>query len=86
MIFTSGNYINLTDSDLDIFIIFNEGNDSPTIEEYEKISKLVEKEVDNMKRLGVTNYDLLHSALEEAIDLSNYNCVQFGVQIIINNR
>lgn len=86
MIFTSGNYINLTDSDLDIFIIFNEGNDSPTIEEYEKISKLVEKEVDNMKRLGVTNYDLLHSTLEEAIDLSDYNCVQFGVQIIINNR
>ena len=72
----SGHYLNLYDlNGLDLFVIFNEPNDTPTPEELEAIGNLVEEEIDK---------DPSCSRLAATIEDSGLNCCKCGVQVVIN--
>lgn len=69
-----GYYLNVFDlyGKRDVFIIFNEANSKPTENEMDILSKLVEAEL-KKEPSGVT--------LQEAIENSDLECVEFGVQV-----
>lgn len=78
----TGYYLNVYGQGYDIFIIFNEGNDEPTIEELSVICDLVEQAVTE----GIPDADVLGSfrdKLMTRIESTELPCVEFGVQIIM---
>lgn len=75
----TGYYLNVYEESLcgstskDIFIVFNEANSKPTIEELEEIKAVVESELKN---------DPEGTNLRQVIEDINFPCVNFGVQVI----
>ena len=71
----TGFTLNLFDADgtLDVFVIFNEANAEPTMEEIEKLQTLVEQNI-----IGNAS----EKALEKLIEDSGLECVKFGVQVL----
>ena len=69
-----GHYLNVFDlyGKKDVFIIFNEANSKPTEKELDILHKLVEEELEK-EPSGMT--------LQEAIESSGLECVDFGVQV-----
>lgn len=81
--FSSGNYMNLTGSKRDVFVIFNEANASPTTNEYILLQAVVTR---NLQEFDQKDTHSLKKALEKAIEETNCNCVACGVQILIVER
>ena len=69
-----GYYLNIFDlyGKRDVFIIFNESNSKPTVNEVEALSKLIEAELEK---------DPSGTTLQETIENSGLECVDFGVQV-----
>lgn len=72
----TGHYLNVYDKNRkrDIFVIFNEPNSAPTIEEVSILTELIERELENKRD---------REALREIIENTKLDCVQFGVQVIM---
>ena len=70
----SGYYLNVYDRNgkKDVFVIFNEPNSEPTGEELNILAALIESELEK-EPSGRT--------LRDAIEASELDCVEFGVQI-----
>lgn len=80
----TGYYLNVYGRDVDIFIIFNEPNKKPTLREISIIGKIVEDALGE----GCDKTRTLHAIREEIkgrIEATNLKCVQFGVQVIVQN-
>ena len=76
MRFASGFYINIYDElGKDVFILLNEPNDEPTIDENDAIQHIVERELKNGCSV---------ERLQEAIEDSGLNCVAWGVQVFMS--
>lgn len=75
--------MNLTDSKRDIFLIFNEPNSTPTLEEYDLLQSIVEAKIEEFELKKEGN---LKQILLDAVELSDCECVGFGVQIIIKEN
>lgn len=77
---TAGYYINLwnIDGEYDVFIILNEANDEPTVNEISMIEDAIrpvceDNSVENKKE-----------KMQEILDDLGLNCLDFGCQVIIN--
>ena len=74
----SGYYLNVFGKNgLDLFVILNEANDQPTLDEYEILYELMEQEVIKGSSEEV---------IKEVIELSELNCVAYGVQVLYRER
>jgi len=75
----TGHYLNVfsTNTERDIFVIFNEPNPEPTLEEIDTIYRLVQTICET-----VSEDDLPHKLVEQ-IEGASLECVKFGVQIIV---
>lgn len=79
----TGYYLNVYGLDYDVFVIFNESNDIPTVEEISIIGAIVEQAIDE----GIIENDALgafRSKLVSRIEETNLNCVRMGVQVILS--
>ena len=72
---TTGNYINVFNDDLDVFVILNEANDMPTTEEVDLIASTVKELLDK-------NEDDMEVYYKE-INKLGLNCTSFGIQVIV---
>ena len=74
----SGYYLNVFgEKGLDLFVILNEANDQPTMDEYDILYEIMEQEVYKGSSAEV---------IKEEIELSELNCVAYGVQVLCRNR
>ena len=72
-----GFYINIYDEyEKDVFVLFNEVNDEPTIEECDVIHHIIEKEIKTV---------CTAERLQEVIEDISLNCTTFGVQVFISH-
>ena len=71
----TGHYLNLFSADgtLDVFVIFNEANSEPTVEEIDKLQTLVDQHI-----IGNAS----EKALEKLIEDTGLECVKYGVQVL----
>lgn len=79
----TGNYMNVYDDlrgGLDIIVLFNEANSEPTSEEISILENLIAKEVG--KQGDVSG---LRRHLTDIIEASGLDCVEFGVQVIVQH-
>ena len=78
---STGHYLNLFEKKgADVFLIFNEVNREPTVDEIEILSSLIERE---MNQNVFADRDQLREVLEKAVDMCNLECIEFGFQIVI---
>lgn len=73
----TGTYINVYDEknlNYDIFVLLAEPNDTPSVEEVEKITNIV-------TRLSNKPSETIYAA----IDAENFNCTRYGFEVVWND-
>lgn len=78
----TGNYVNVYDDSYDVFVILNEPNDPPGVDDVDVIEKVVNKvfleHPEDYKSKG-----MISSRISEALDKLNFECMKYGYQILI---
>lgn len=85
---TTGNYINVTEENhdgnlMDVFVILNEPNDDPTIEETQIIIDITEEMIKEYSYPDMLVDDFKHE-LSLALEDASVNCTAWGVQILVS--
>lgn len=79
---SNGYYMNIYKNyKFDLFIIFNEANSEPTKSEIVALQYIVEEEMENKNLLK--NRKEFVSHLQQVIEETGFECVEYGVQILI---
>lgn len=78
----NGYYMNIYKNyTFDLFIIFNEANSEPTKAEINALQYIVEEEMENENLLKDRKEFASH--LQRVIEETEFDCVEYGVQILI---
>ena len=80
----TGYYLNVYGRDVDIFIIFKEPNKKPTLREINIISEIIDEALgeccDEIRTLHT-----IRAEIKERVEATNLKCIQYGVQVIVQD-
>lgn len=83
----SGNYFNFYDelARFDIFIIFNEANDAPIKAERIALQYMITEKIEEMFIRKEQDKTVVKNEIIGLIEESEFNCVEAGVQVLIES-